>query len=863
MKLNIINKKFLILLFGAFLAAAVFVLIPERMVFASDCNSFYCGDGVCDSVCGETNSSCLLDCQATSFCDTTYCGDGTCDSNCNENHSNCSLDCKVSNSCSSFYCGDGVCDSNCGENSYSCQLDCGPAPAKCTNTCSPVNKKECAGVNSFRTCGDYNLDGCNEWSSPQYCSYDQTCQNGTCITNIINQCSRHASLKCYDNDIYWYDSCGNQQEKYQECSSDFFTSDFRCFGNVAQREKISQGCANSACYSNIVWENFQECSALGKVCQNGSCASQTIINNPTVDLDANSSDGPITISYNTSATLSWTSTNSNSCQASGAWSGSRNTSGSESTGNLTSSRTYTLTCTGQGGTVSDSVTVNVASQQNQNTSPVADAGPNKSVIENNSVILEGSGYDPDGDNVSFSWYCNGGNLSNSNTNRPTFFAPSVYQDTNYTCTLTVTDSHGLSNSDQMNVFIDDIDQQQNISVSLFATPSSGCAPLNNVDLTANVFGNFYSDNITYLFDCTNNGDWERRVVANSNSFTAYDLCNYYSSGLYTARVRVERQGNFSENTTQINVSNCQTNYNAPTVDLDANGSEGPITIAYNTSANLTWNSTNANYCQAYNGWSGSKNTSGSESTGNLTSSRIFTLTCTGQGGTVSDSVTVNVTNILSVLAVNKLVKNLSNGTAYLDSVSAGPNDVVSFSIQITAGNSYLQNIIVKDTLPDKIKFRGNLKIDGATLAGDITQGINIGSISAGQTRTITFDADVLGANQFAFGNTELINTVLVYNTIASVLDTAKITVAKAAVAGAATGIPTGFTNNILFDSFIIPLLITLVLIWIFKSRILKVEEYLDSRKRAYQKYKSDKTLQLKIGKVKAQEFLKNLQKKVF
>jgi len=83
---------------------------------------------------------------------------------------------------------------------------------------------------------------------------------------------------------------------------------------------------------------------------------------PSVDLKVNGQDGPITISYNSSSSLSWTSTNATSCSASGAWSGNQNTSGSFSTGNLVSTKTYTLSCSGTGGTVSDSVTINVAAQ---------------------------------------------------------------------------------------------------------------------------------------------------------------------------------------------------------------------------------------------------------------------------------------------------------------------------------------------------------------------------------------------------------------------------------------------------------------------------------------------------------------------
>ena len=94
---------------------------------------------------------------------------------------------------------------------------------------------------------------------------------------------------------------------------------------------------------------------------------------PTVDLKANNSNGPITIPYNTAATLSWTSTNATSCSASGNWSGAKALSGSQSTGNLTSNKTYTITCTGSGGSATDSVVVNV-----QILSPTVDLKANNS-----------------------------------------------------------------------------------------------------------------------------------------------------------------------------------------------------------------------------------------------------------------------------------------------------------------------------------------------------------------------------------------------------------------------------------------------------------------------------------------------------
>lgn len=79
---------------------------------------------------------------------------------------------------------------------------------------------------------------------------------------------------------------------------------------------------------------------------------------PTADIKANGSDGPIDIPYNTAATITWSSTSAASCSISpSGWSG---TSGSQSSGALTVSQTYTATCTGAGGgPASDSVIVSV------------------------------------------------------------------------------------------------------------------------------------------------------------------------------------------------------------------------------------------------------------------------------------------------------------------------------------------------------------------------------------------------------------------------------------------------------------------------------------------------------------------------
>jgi type II secretory pathway pseudopilin PulG len=94
-----------------------------------------------------------------------------------------------------------------------------------------------------------------------------------------------------------------------------------------------------------------------------------------------------------------------------------------------------------------------------------------------------------------------------------------------------------------------------LSVSLTANPSSGTAPLNDVDLTATVSGSA-TGTINYKFDCTNDGIWELQVNNSTlNPYTAVDLCNYSTAGTYTAKVRVERDvANPAEGTTTITVT---------------------------------------------------------------------------------------------------------------------------------------------------------------------------------------------------------------------------------------------------------------------------------------------------------------------
>jgi hypothetical protein len=86
----------------------------------------------------------------------------------------------------------------------------------------------------------------------------------------------------------------------------------------------------------------------------------TVANTPPAPTVTISVD-PGTVTSGGSVAVTWSSTNATSCNASGGWSGSRATSGTETgVGPFTSNATLTLTCTGPGGSGSSSASVTVS-----------------------------------------------------------------------------------------------------------------------------------------------------------------------------------------------------------------------------------------------------------------------------------------------------------------------------------------------------------------------------------------------------------------------------------------------------------------------------------------------------------------------
>jgi uncharacterized repeat protein (TIGR01451 family) len=207
--------------------------------------------------------------------------------------------------------------------------------------------------------------------------------------------------------------------------------------------------------------------------------------------------------------------------------------------------------------------------------------------------------------------------------------------------------------------------------------------------------------------------------------------------------------------------------------------------------------------------------------------------------------------------VTKTVRNLTTGTGFAASTYANPSDMLMFMITIQNNSGQdAQNVVVRNTLPANLIYNNQLVVarsnnTSGNYSGDIISGLGLYTISAGQTVTITYQAQVAGAANFAFGTATLNNPVNTTSSNVGYIPTASasVVVSRAGVLGAST-VSTGLTNNFWIDSFFLPLLITLICIWMWKSGMFfGIEKWLDNKKKIRRGYKAEKELSNRIAKI--------------
>jgi hypothetical protein len=326
---------------------------------------------------------------------------------------------------------------------------------------------------------------------------------------------------------------------------------------------------------------------------------------PTVSISAD----PDTVASQGTSTLTWTSSNATSCTASGAWSGARSTSGNQIVGPLDSDKTYSITCSSDGGTATDSVTVVVIVSQ---PAPTLDLSADPTSVDAGGFSI----------------------LSWSSANADTCAADSAWSGSK---SVQGSESVGPINStSQFGLTCDGAGGsiRRSVTVSVNAAPPP--APTLNLSVdpaSVNQGGStVLSWSSANADTCTADGAWSgSKAVQGSQSVGPINSTSQYGLTCNGAG------GSVSLSVT-VSVSSAPPPPPTPTLGLSAN----PTSVDQGGNTVLSWSSTNADTCMADGNWSGSKSVQGSRSMGPISSTSEYSLTCSGAGGDVQRSVTVSV-----------------------------------------------------------------------------------------------------------------------------------------------------------------------------------------------------------------------------
>jgi hypothetical protein len=138
--------------------------------------------------------------------------------------------------------------------------------------CAPHVYQQCIGNNV------YWYDSCgNQQELYQYCQ--NGCYNNSC-SGGYNNCNYHAYRLCVGNNIYWFDSCGTQQELYQSCFGTNQTCQYGLCIYVPPAPAPNPYIAHysKACYSeNVYWyDSLSQINSLYKSCEDSNSCTQDI-----------------------------------------------------------------------------------------------------------------------------------------------------------------------------------------------------------------------------------------------------------------------------------------------------------------------------------------------------------------------------------------------------------------------------------------------------------------------------------------------------------------------------------------------------------------------------------------------------------
>jgi len=179
-----------------------------------------------------------------------------------------------------------------------CSINSGLECTTCEITVDVLNERS----EDTQKCGSWLTDDCHDYLSDNY-----PIENGAIYANAqgdfyCETCESHFESKCWDNDVYWFNSCNTKEEKKEECGAigcfggECGTGEGFCTDTDGGEDRYVKGTVtygdvsytDTCLDSDTVYEQFcigvshLDCSS-GEICDDGACVD--IVTTSSFDLN--------------------------------------------------------------------------------------------------------------------------------------------------------------------------------------------------------------------------------------------------------------------------------------------------------------------------------------------------------------------------------------------------------------------------------------------------------------------------------------------------------------------------------------------------------------------------------------------------
>lgn len=321
---------------------------------------------------------------------------------------------------------------------------------------------------------------------------------------------------------------------------------------------------------------------------------------------------PDYVDYGGEATLSWGASNADSCTLDGSGVG---TSGERSTGSLTSSQSYSLSCSNScysgGNAANSSAYITVGGE------PAPADGAYVSLWADDYSVTSGSGTTLRWNSRDVSSCSASGGWDGGKNTSGDELTGGLYDDTTFRITCDDNQTGGTL-SDSVFIQIASAGDVSGLNINFYADP----------DIVTQGQSSTLYWSTQNADSCSASGGWSGGKGTDGSEGTD----SLYSDTSYSLTCE-----NSSDSLTRSTTVTVDASRN-PNLDFWSDSDSVP----YDSGTTLRWDAQNVNSCSASGGWSGGKGTSGDEWTGDLTSPTTYNLDCSGSYGSVSRQVRVQV-----------------------------------------------------------------------------------------------------------------------------------------------------------------------------------------------------------------------------